>query len=272
MEKVDGETEVAPMWEGLASVGTFDKVPDLVSLAGTARTFPPLHSLRDLPAHCWHRIEKPASGYNYRIHVMVGTVSLLALLDTGASTNAVSEEVILRLWEAASGMGISLEDERWPVARLEHWSSSEKVLGVAKGTTLEVIGRALLRVSFTGMDGRSAVRTIAFKILKKGCCGFMGLIIGGPSLEQQCGLGLTTTPTGHFLKALGLFLERDERADVMARMDSFLLAQVRLCEWEGNGCPVQGRSRVASRRFGVRVRLGSLPEWLCRKHTVGSAN
>ncbi len=161
---------VAPMWDGPDGLTSSVKPPEQVMLTGMARTVPPINSLKDLPAFCWHKIEKPVSGYNYRINVHVGLVSLLTLLDTGASTNAVSEEVVPRIWQAASSMGIPMNDERWPVVRLEHWGPSEKVLGVAKGKTLEVIGRALLRVTFTGMDGRAVTRTIAFKIFEKGCC------------------------------------------------------------------------------------------------------
>ena len=91
-----------------------------------------------------------------------------ALLDTGASTNAVPEEILVALINHAFAKGLRPQDPDWPVS-LERWRGTETVTGVARGQDLEIIGAAVLPVGFTGFDGRTVVQLSRFKIFAKGC-------------------------------------------------------------------------------------------------------
>jgi len=146
-----------------------------------------------------------------------------AVLDTGASTNAVPEELVLSLINAAHEQGLSPQSRDWPVA-LEWWNDGDRLTGLAKGHDLEIIGAAVVPVTFMGGDGRERVKRVRFKILKKGCSSWMGFIIGGPSLEPEpLGLGLSISPAGHFLNGLGLLCPRVEAESVSDRLDACYL-------------------------------------------------
>ncbi len=115
--------------------------------------------------------------------------------------------------------GKSPQAPDWPVD-LERWRGTESVTGVARGQDLEIVGAAILPIIFKGLDGRTATQHMRFKIFGKGCCGWMGLIMGGPSLEDApLGLGLRTHSGGHHIAALGLTVRRCEEAEVSERLD-----------------------------------------------------
>ena len=149
-----------------------------------------------------------------------------SLLDTGASTNAVPEELVLNIINAAFEKGMNPGSKDWPVA-LECWSGGERVTGVAKGHDLEIIGAALIPITFTGVVGRAKTKRLRFKVFGKGCSSWMGFIIGGPTLEPEpLGLGLRSGPNGHYLEALGLLCARGEAREVADRMEAcFLMDQ-----------------------------------------------
>ena len=50
--------------------------------------------LEELPESIWEEVKEPKPGYNYRTEVSVGGVCVTALLDTGATTNAIAEDVM----------------------------------------------------------------------------------------------------------------------------------------------------------------------------------
>ena len=129
--------------------------------------------LQDLPEEAWELVAKPSVGYNYRIEVEVGDGEFTALLDTGASTNAVPEELVIALINHAIERGIRPQDKAWPVS-LERWEGLETVTGVARGQDLEIVGAAVIPIGFKGMDGVVVVQDIRFKIFAKGCSGWMG--------------------------------------------------------------------------------------------------
>ena len=70
-------------------------------------------------------MEKPVAGYNYRAEVFVRGTSIIALLDTGASTNAIPEELVVALINGAIGDGLTPQNENWPV-RLERWKGARR--------------------------------------------------------------------------------------------------------------------------------------------------
>ena len=138
---------------------------------------PRVCQLRDLPAIAWEQVPPPSPGYNYRVDVAVQGAPYISLLDTGASTNAVPEELVLNIINAAFEKGMNPGSKDWPVA-LECWSGGGKATGVAKGHDLEIIGAALIPITFTGIDGRTKTKRLRFKVFGKGCSSWMGFIIG----------------------------------------------------------------------------------------------
>ena len=163
-----------------------------------------------MPQEAWRQVQTPTDGYNLQLKVSVLGLTCIAVLDTGASANFVPEELVVRLLNTAREQGFAPQRRDWPVA-LEWWHDGDRVSGLAKGHYLEILGAALVPVTFTGGDGRQKVKRVRFKILKKGCSSWMGFIIGGPSLEPEpLGLGLSISPAGHFLNGLGLLRPRVE--------------------------------------------------------------
>ena len=156
----------------------------------------------------------PPAGYNYRVEAHVIGQSFAVLLDTGASVSAVPEEIIVGLLNEAFDQGLTPEDPAWPV-QLERWDKEEKVPGVRKDRPMEVIGAAVVPLVFTGANGAQRTQRLRFKIFRRGSSTWMGFIVGGPSLEAgPVGLGLRTTPEGHYLETLGLCCPRQEASEV----------------------------------------------------------
>ena len=123
---------------------------------------------------------------------------MMALLDTGSTTNAVGEEVIVIVVNGARSSGLTPEDEAWPV-KFERWDDIGGAGGITVGRPLRIIGAVLLPVMFWGRRDRMVTQIMRFKIFAKGTCGWPGLVIGGPSLEQQpLGLGLMACSGGHY--------------------------------------------------------------------------
>jgi len=173
----------------------------------------------------WEEVEKPVAGYNFRAEVRVGSTKLITLLDTGASTNAIPEELVVALINQAYEDRNTPGFKEWPV-KLERWKGPESVTGVARGQDLTIVGAVVLPVVFTGVDNRSMMQKLRFKIFGKGCSGWMGLIIGGPSLEPlPLGLGLRTTSHGHHLESIGITLRRCEEREVSQRIDCYYAVQ-----------------------------------------------
>ena len=72
-------------------------------------------SLEDLPQERWKEVKAPAKGYNYRTTVEVIGIPTQVLLDTGASANAVSEELVLHLLKVSEEQGIDPLSPECPV-------------------------------------------------------------------------------------------------------------------------------------------------------------
>ena len=205
-----------PIWERAA--GNRDMIAALppTSQGGSRHR---VTSLDQIPGAQWTDVDKPTPGYNFRAEVAVGSTRLIALLDTGASTNAIPEELVIALINRAYEDGMDPHARDWPFS-LERWKGAESVTGVAKGQDLSIVGAIVLPIIFTSLDKRRVLQQMRFKIFGRGCSGWMGLIIGGPSLEPiPLGLGLRTSSHGHHLESLGITLRRCEDREVMQRVD-----------------------------------------------------
>ena len=161
-----------------------------------------LKELWQLPQEVWKKVDRPVPGYNYRAEVTVVGLPFIALLDTGASTNAIPEELVVDLINEARARGFKWRTAEWPID-LETWDGKDEIVtGIARSQELRVMGAVVLPVVFTGLNGRKVTQAMRFKIFARGGSGWMGLIIG-PSLEPPpLGLGLPPGGVRHDHRAL----------------------------------------------------------------------
>ena len=128
----------------------------------------------------------------------------MALLDSGSTTNAVSEEVVISVVNRARSRGLVPEDEAWPI-KLERWEDIDGAGGIGLGRHLKIIGAVVMPVKFGGYGHRNVPQPMKFMIFAMGTCRWTGLVIGAPSLElQPLGLGVRTDSGGHSLLSFGI--------------------------------------------------------------------
>ena len=187
----------------------------------------PVRRLGDLPPEAWTRVAKPSAGYNYRTLATVLGRRYEVLIDTGAATNVVSEELVVRLVNAAVSQGLTPEHEDWPVFALEEWGSEEEATGVSRDAPLRIIGSVVLRLTLEGVDGRKVDQLFRFKVFALGCSSWHGFILGGPALEPPpVGLGYRPSLAGHVFEGLGIVMPRVEEHLVEGRMNSIFFCEV----------------------------------------------
>ena len=200
------------MWEEAVRKKS-DRPPLEAPRRGDSRVSRTIEQLAELSPEVWLEVPAPVVGYNYRIEVQVLGHAYPLLLDTGAMVSAVPEEIVVGLINHCRKRGLLPGDPAWPV-QLERWSSGDRVVGVVKGQSIEIVGAAVLPVVFLGVDGVRRERKLRFKILRKGSSTWAGLILGGPSLDAApFGLGFRPALEGHYLDALGVCCRRWEVAD-----------------------------------------------------------
>ena len=130
----------------------------------------------------------------------------------------------MAILNAAAAAGLKPGDPSWPVVALESWGREEEATGVSRAPPLRIIGAVVLRARMVGIDGREATQLFRAKVFALGNCGWDGLIVGGPALEQApVGVGFRPTLAGHVFEALGLVLPRVEQCDVQTRLDQHAL-------------------------------------------------
>ena len=205
----NGQIIYGPLWEGPPPQMRAEAVYQVQPGAGHIR------SLADLPRAAWTRVARPSSGYNYRTMMEVAGLRLETLLDTGAATSVIAEETVVEIFHASPGM------DPLPIVTLEEWGEPDEATGVARGAPLRIIGSVVLLVVLLGIDGRRVEQPFRFKIFGAGCCGWRGLIIGGPALEQApLGVGYRPSLAGHVFEKIGLVLPRLEESRVLSRVDT----------------------------------------------------
>jgi len=91
------------LWDGLAETGRDMVVLTSPLKAGKAR----MGSLSELPSGALLQVPTPPTGYNYRVDVQVLGATYVSLLDTGARTSAVPEEVVINLINRAYEQGMT---------------------------------------------------------------------------------------------------------------------------------------------------------------------
>ena len=90
----------------------------------------------------------------------------MAWFDTGASTSAVAEEVVVSIVNRARSRGLVAEDGEWPV-KFERWEDASGISGIVTGRALKVIGSVVLAVHFGKREGRQTMQAMRFNIIAR---------------------------------------------------------------------------------------------------------
>jgi len=179
--------------------------------------------LNELGENEWTEVPRPVAGHPCLAQVTVGDYQTTAVLDTGASTNGISEETVVDMMNFMFRQGKRPGGEGWPF-QLERWQDPRPVRGLAQNVILKVLGAVVLSVEFMGPAGLVAVQMFKFKIFRTGHCTWKGLVIGAPSL-RSLGLGLHTNGGGLYLEHLKMTLDRCEEQETRQKLDTLFVLQ-----------------------------------------------
>jgi len=145
-------------------------------------------SLADLDPGWFVVRENPRpAGYAAQTRMYFGGKAIPMLLDGGATSSALPEEVACMLIEYVleeTESGRLGEDSRlYPIVRMETYVNPSRVKGVGSDSAMETIHALVLRAEFVLANGESGawnpkaehpIRDITFKILPKGCADIKG--------------------------------------------------------------------------------------------------
>ena len=106
-----------------------------------------LESLYDLPAQAWIKMPNDHEGLQFYTLVKFGGMIVPMMLDGGAGTNTITETIVLNVISYYKARGISLNDRRHPIARLEYWDKEEEVKGVAGDKAVPLLGAVVMKVT-----------------------------------------------------------------------------------------------------------------------------
>eukprot|EP00969_Alexandrium_andersonii_P122775 5427395-Alexandrium_andersonii.AAC.1 len=114
-----------------------------------------------------------------------------ALLDSGATVSAIPEEVlcgVLSYFQSRIGSGEDDDDDRWPVRKIERYTSPTSVSGLGQGSATQTRYAAVLRVSFVSIGepwDKASYQDIYVKVLPKGTAQVPGVLLGYPVLDPR---------------------------------------------------------------------------------------
>ena len=176
-------------------------------------------SLDELPKDWWKVVPNEKGGYQYKTVTKVLGTFVETLLDGGAGSNHVTEELVVSILNKAVAMGLKPNDPKFPVVQLEQWVYPEFVHGIASGSPVPLKGAVVLRVRLQeGTDVHNCVDGhelfVRCKIAARGTSDWHGLILGGRALdcEARRGLGFRPGPESHVFDTLGARIPRCEDA------------------------------------------------------------
>ena len=135
------------------------------------------------------------------------------MLDTGAACNTIPEELVIGMIRRAAKLGIPQGSDEYPVVALEKWKIPEHVEGVAAGKRVDLLGSVVFRAEMGYTHDRWPVRElIRCKIFAAGTASFMGIILGGRTLDavSQGGMGLQVRDQAYYLALYDIELPRKE--------------------------------------------------------------
>ena len=190
-------------------------------------------SLDQLPKDWWHMVENDRGGYQYKTVTKVLDRKVETLLDGGAGSNHITEELILGILNRAAELGLKPQDPTFPIVQFEQWLYPEFVHGIASGSPVPLRGSVVLKVVLQeGVDVDRCVDGhmlyIRCKIAAKGTSDWHGLILGGRALdcEARRGLGFRPGPKAHVLDSLGVQIPRCEDCSVDRKDRAYVLESV----------------------------------------------
>ena len=182
-------TEEAQKYErrvGLAGIVCSEIQETGISNKGKSKGKKPskLNRLSELPTKMWEFSPHDGSGIQFHSRFRLGMAKVNMMLDSGCGVNPTTEEEVLHLINLHSQAGISMSNPKHPVRRLEKWTHTQTLSGIAAGEPIKLIGAVVLRVTFleVGRNERHTVN-IRFKITPKGSTGWVKWIIGARALD-----------------------------------------------------------------------------------------
>ena len=192
-----------------------------------------LTSLDEIPKAWWKVVENERGGYQYKTVTKVLDKRVETLLDGGAGSNHVTEELVVSILNRAAALGLKPDDSRFPIIQFEQWVYPEYVHGIASGSPVPLKGSVVLRVRL--QEGNSVEKSVdghelfvRCKIAAKGTSDWHGLILGGRALdcEARRGLGFRPGPQSHILDTLGVRIPRCEDSSVERKDRAYVLQSV----------------------------------------------
>ena len=160
------------------------------------------------------------AGIQFHSRFKVGMAKVNMMLDSGSGVNSTTEEEVLHLINLHSQAGISMSNPKHPIRRLEKWTHTETLSGIAAGEPIKLIGAVVLRVKFleVGRDQGQTVN-IRFKITPKGSTGWVKWIIGARALDcdERGGLGFAPQADSYFWSKLGISTDKAVAATANSR-------------------------------------------------------
>ena len=177
----------------------------------------PFTELDQLPKDWWKVVQNEKGGYQYKTVTKILGTCVETMLDGGAGSNHVTEELIVSILNKAASLGLNPEDPKFPIIQFEKWVYQEFVHGIASGSPVPLKGAVVLRVRLQeGTDPAKCTDGpeifLRCKIAAKGTSDWHGLIIGGRALdcEARRGLGFRPGPKAHIFDSLGVQMPRCE--------------------------------------------------------------
>jgi len=168
----------------------------------------PVELIRQIPA-------APKAGFNNRTRLHVGSTTYVTLLDGGATSSSIPEEILEDIIDRTAAKvkegQFDWNSKDCPIAFLERFCSGPKhIHGLARNQPIEVTHAVVLRVMFVPIgSSHGPIRKVRFQILPRGSSSFPGMILAAPCLAPApLGLGLKTERDAHVLEALGVCLPR----------------------------------------------------------------
>jgi hypothetical protein len=96
----------------------------------------PIGTLTEVPDNWWTETPNERGGYQYRTCVQLFGVDVETLLDGGAGSNNITEEMVVGVINRAIKNGVKASDPAYPIVRFERWPLPEVVNGIAAKSQL----------------------------------------------------------------------------------------------------------------------------------------
>jgi hypothetical protein len=153
-------------------VVAYCKTDQSFSAAETAGVRQQWPGLARLPGNLVQALEKaPASGFNSQTLIHIAGRNCITLLDNGATTSSIPEELVADLYNRTAAMVqnkvLDWEDAACPIKCFEDFSADpRRIEGLAKDQPITVTHTVILRVMFVPIGALAGpVRAIRMKIL-----------------------------------------------------------------------------------------------------------